>query len=1215
MPRSSRHKSHKQHKHGFKESRGGHSDSEEDKHLKDLKERKPNKDEVVVRVSRDLSSSEKRKLAESKDSYDEHGSSKRRKERSDADRWNGTEAGRGGSGNSKVSVDSKSKSSSRRRDGLVERKEENTVGLVVVGSEEIRKSSSSASKVESKRKSEKDLGRKEDHNSKEKEVEVEKGSRKVQDVRRESEGDTLPVRGISSSEASRKQGSQSGGALVDERPPKQDVEKITVWPGGLLGFKESSLNLCAGWGGKELKRQIQDGPRNSKVEKEVEKRIRRGDGSSDNIKHQDDARDASDRRLSMRDDRAKNGKNKDDKNKNDSYKEKYREDLDRDYRARDDKRREAHDMSDGKYSREEIKILENRTKKSKPQGGDRDDSPLPDDRSTRYKDSREKKRSSEINEDHNILKTRDVKELRPIVEKKVMRSGKVDLVSDRGRSQTSHGDVESTISSSRRKRSPSPRAHFVNDQYRYSSKQPELKYKNSESEDRVRPNVISSKELGGVSGHERASESRSMEKPRSIEKSRSTTNPIPFRKEENHIIELSTERSPISDGHAPTSKLMEKSHSSTDIDRRQSNRANARRSLDVDETGRRSSGSKDAREYSANEDRGSRDVLYLEKSAADDGDAMSVSSSINRKSSSLLPPPPLFRSGADNNSSVLGSSEDDNRGRPNNRYKRGADSNMGRGQGNNVWRGVPNWASPIPNGYIPFPHGPPPAGFHPMMQQFSAPPMFGVRPSVELNPSGVPYHISDGDRFSGHVRPFGWRNPGDELHGWDGNNNMFGDESHMHGRQDWDHNRHMMNGSGWGEAGDMWKGQSLVNMEVVPSAPQKDDSLKAPADELWSGHSVKRLRGQPSSREESIEINLSDETLPAKDISEMPVQTLPEKPSEPFKTLNDNSHQFCQLYLSKLDISVDLTNPELYEQCMSLLNIEGGSYENDVTNHVLLECGGTRISNTTLNTSLFPSIKPSVFERAMSLYKKQAAEMKGIVPVSSSLVSDQLIFPTTDGDVSELVTTSCEVKQETIPHLEGKMELNHIPSVALVIISESVPTISNEKAKEQVPVVDQEVAVDAVPVFVQEIADTAVLLVDCKKVEDLVPTSNAETEEEDLVQSLCEVKVEEAVPTHCEAINVSNVTAEEDLVKMEEVVEVESPFQANPPKDEEDSEVSSPPKGIDAVGSPKEAVAFSDTVCLPLGFTNSTSSEALIPESIECRLVNLSRIHSPESTH
>ncbi|KAF6174539.1 hypothetical protein GIB67_004733 [Kingdonia uniflora] len=51
---------------------------------------------------------------------------------------------------------------------------------------------------------------------------------------------------------------------------------------------------------------------------------------------------------------------------------------------------------------------------------------------------------------------------------------------------------------------------------------------------------------------------------------------------------------------------------------------------------------------------------------------------------------------------------------------------------------------------------------------------------LELNLIGVPYHISYGDRFSGHVLPFGWQNPGDELNEWDGNNNMSGDESYMH---------------------------------------------------------------------------------------------------------------------------------------------------------------------------------------------------------------------------------------------------------------------------------------------------------------------------------------------------------------------------------------------------------------------------------------------------
>ncbi|KAF6146189.1 hypothetical protein GIB67_005837 [Kingdonia uniflora] len=72
-----------------------------------------------------------------------------------------------------------------------------------------------------------------------------------------------------------------------------------------------------------------------------------------------------------------------------------------------------------------------------------------------------------------------------------------------------------------------------------------------------------------------------MEKTRCIKKSKSRTNPIHFQWEANYLVELSTERSLISDEHAPTPKLMENSYSSKNIDRRQPNRGNVRCSLGV----------------------------------------------------------------------------------------------------------------------------------------------------------------------------------------------------------------------------------------------------------------------------------------------------------------------------------------------------------------------------------------------------------------------------------------------------------------------------------------------------------------------------------------------------------------------------------------------------------------------------------------------------------
>lgn len=242
MPRSSRHKSLK---HSGKDARE-HSDSEEDGNLKDRKGR----EEAGVRVSRDSTSSEKRKLiSQSQDGKDrsfvgngdlleEYVVSKKRKERADvasSDRWNGGEIGREGSSavdkekrgegyrqdsekglKSKVSVDSKSKSS-RRPEGLSDRKEEKAD---VLENDEVKRSAS-ASEAELKGKSEKDLSRKDASqykDAKEKDHGEER-SRKSRDSRRDRSLDRVSVTGASVAEATRKQ----GGAVADERPLKEDV--------------------------------------------------------------------------------------------------------------------------------------------------------------------------------------------------------------------------------------------------------------------------------------------------------------------------------------------------------------------------------------------------------------------------------------------------------------------------------------------------------------------------------------------------------------------------------------------------------------------------------------------------------------------------------------------------------------------------------------------------------------------------------------------------------------------------------------------------------------------------------------------------------------------------------------------------------------------------------------------------------------------------------
>lgn len=443
--------------------------------------------------------------------------------------------------------------------------------------------------------------------------------------------------------------------------------------------------------------------------------------------------------------------------------------------------------------------------------------------------------------------------------------------------------------------------------YSRHSKHEESRYQDSVPEERVRHS----------GAPEKVSVSRSMEKA--------------IQKDDSRV--LSTERRPNSDAQTSPLQMTEKSPSSTSIDRRRVNRADVRQSLDVEESGP-SSVSKDAKDYSGVEGKASgqfpMETLLGDDLPQADGDNFSVSSpyakSIHLPGNSKSLPPPPFRTGVDS-SAVSGPLEED-RSKSNNRYKRAGDTNMGRMQVNS-WKGVPNWPSPVANGFIPFQHGPHPVGFHPMMQQFPAPPMFGVRPSMELNHAGVPYHIADADRFPSHGRPFGWRNPVDDscppsLHGWDPSNGIYGDESHMYGRLDWDHNRNLASGRGWETSGDMWKGQNDgVSMEL-PSAPHKDDnSMRTPADEAWAGRSGQQQFGyeqnQPDLQVANIE-TIQLNTIKEKERSKAP-ETIPEKKPNNPETSKDN-HHLWHVYLSKLDVSADLTYPELYNQCTSLMDKE-----------------------------------------------------------------------------------------------------------------------------------------------------------------------------------------------------------------------------------------------------------------------------------------------------
>ncbi|KAI7995615.1 Helicase-like transcription factor CHR28 [Camellia lanceoleosa] len=344
---------------------------------------------------------------------------------------------------------------------------------------------------------------------------------------------------------------------------------------------------------------------------------------------------------------------------------------------------------------------------------------------------------------------------------------------------------------------------------------------------------------------------------------------------------------------------------------------------------------------------------------------------------------------------ALGSLEDDNRGKSNNRHRRIGDPNMGRAQGS-PWRGVQNWPSPVAKGFIPFQHGPPPVDFHPVMQQFPPPPMFSIRPSMELNQSGVPYHVPDGDRFSSHGRSLGWRNLVDEscppIHGWDANNTVFGDESHIYGRLDWDHHRRLTDGySAHGPADDVWAEQT---------------SLEAQND-----------KKQPSVQVESVDIDQSSDALERNTLKAAP-KTIPgEIPN-----------------LSRKDAACLSHNLNTEEADSKLLLVEEAI---DAT---------VKISNKTSSGLLFPTIKDSVLQNAMSLYKKLKEEARTIngdkLPFSN--VENLEAAPALDLEVAG----SNEDKLGELVPACGQQEAEVAASALTKVKMEVFSAITNEKINE-----------------------------------------------------------------------------------------------------------------------------------------------------------------------
>ncbi|KAL3499221.1 hypothetical protein ACH5RR_038314 [Cinchona calisaya] len=726
----------------------------------------------------------------------------------------------------------------------------------------------------------------------------------------------------------------------------------------------------------------------------------REDGERDNKRKDDKYREDGDRDSRRDDDRHYEDGERDNRYRNDKYREdsdRYKEEkrreayerysrrmdgkqgdvIDREKRLRDVKYKDEHssrdhsrDKSDIKRPRDEIHIADLHSRKSSM----RDSSPDYDNRA-RFKDDQDRKRNSD--KDNQIdIKSRSTKDEPYDGEKRLISGARVDLISDRGRSAARNADLELTPNRSRHQGSPSSSSH-VTREHRIS-KQDESKYREYAYEERARHSVSSTRESASVARvPDKISSSRVIEKV--------------VQKDDSHLSEWSAEKHLKMDARTSPRQLIDKSPSSTSAERRHGSRSDVRRSIDVEESGQRKGGSRDAKDYPSKEVRrireSAKEILPGVDLSQADGDNLSVSSPFARNgnlsgsSKCVLPP---FRSGIDSPSN-FGSSEDDSRMKFNNRHRRISDPNMGRVQGS-LWKAAPSWPSPMANGFIPFQHGPPSVGFHPVMQQFPAPPIFGARPSMELNHPGVPYHMHDAERFPGHGHPMGWRNPVDDLcppplHGWDANNAPFSEESHVYGRPEWDHSRTLSGGRGWEMSGEMWKGsKGDFSMELPFKSEKESQFAGIPVDVVLSGQAGQQAQNeqvQPDLPADSVETSQSSDSLHKKP-PENPEVTTGET-LDTLKMSEKDDHNLCHLYLSKLDISSDLTDPELYIKCTGLSygdeKIISDSEDAKIL-YVEQEASGARecIPSPNKKALLLATINDTVFQKALTLYKKRREE-------------------------------------------------------------------------------------------------------------------------------------------------------------------------------------------------------------------------------------------------
>ncbi|CAL0305438.1 unnamed protein product [Lupinus luteus] len=969
--------------------------------------------------------------------------------------------------------------------------------------------------------------------------------------------------------------------------------------------------------------------RSLELDNQLERRMRkRRDDYDDGGKLQDDAGDGYDRHKN---DTAKDGKKKDDRRKDEKYRENYREEMERENKHRHDKQRDerpakdhASIRSDDKHERGEKNILESRQKRTK----------LPDSERDRYRD-----RDGERDQDHDFENVRDrEREYDFDMDREYERGRDWDLYHDRERDRHRDRDGSHVDDKSVRSKEGGTKKRTLDDRDDYSdSKSRVVKSHYPDAEKRSLSNSKADSDIGmGISQprqvhadstgtsnkHRNANAEDPKYKDSTIEQrtkgSREGYSRIsertpkykimenPTKMDEGPVGDLSTERSSV--GKTNPMGLMERSPSSTSIERRYVNKSVVKRSVEIDEGGRRKS-------IDARDDYRLGRELALEKPLLDESSQADSSfyDRTNPNNASLVPPPPSFRAPLDK--SYMGSLEDDVRDNSNNRYRRNGEPGFGRLHGGNSWRAVPNWTSPVPNGFVPFPPGPAHRGFQTMMPHFTSQPIFGIRPPMDH--AGIPYHIADGDRFPGHLRPpLGWQNMMDgtgpaHLHGWDSNNGIFRDDPHMYGGSDWDMNKHSRNSHGWESDSETWKEQNSDTKKDLPSPACKDESVPALVDGGVTDQTTKVSLDEHKRdgfHEKSPEPKLGSLVSPAK----VPLNSL--STIVPDTSIQSDRTFLSHFYLLKLDISEDLVLPELYDQCMFALNADkNASIGAEASSKPFLKQSARRAQQkyaaTLSGQAPFPVIDNSVFKRAIDLYKKHRVKL--------SKEELDIIMPSNLMEVDELLpASSLENKQVSVSASDGTKDVL-LPAVELKNIEDLSP------AKDHLDEINQpfnqmeedydsthSLKIDMAGQYsINENQEAVAAL--CEN-EDKVTSDKVKSSDAEENYSMAS-KNEATVKSSDEEENYSMASKNEAPLAttlQEEGDNMNSKAKATG----DDTKVNNPLTLED--GSPK--VTGDDTKVNPLILEDGSPKvcDALMPGSNESESLILSRIHhSPENTH